>query len=341
MQNIQNKIFNSNNQVLKTKISIIIPVYNIAPYIERCISSILKQVSNNLCIEVILVDDGSTDESGTICDSIAEKESCVNVYHKSNGGQSDARNYGLNKAIGEYIWFVDGDDFVADNALDVIFNSISLEQIDIVNIGYDRIFNDGTLETYLPSVHFCKSISGVDALLQLGAIPTWSSIFNRDFLIRHHLYFVKELTHEDFEFSVRSYSLARKVDFVTLPLYKYVCQRKGSIMNALSAKSPIGYVYSAIHASEFLEQNYFNKNDVNKIMKVVAIGVTFSFERLTMVDKDDFRKVISYYCENRQVISHALSYHSFVYRVIGLIFRFSPVIAFSIFKIIKKIDRLS
>lgn len=96
------------------KISIIIPVYNIAPYIERCITSIINQEPSDLEAEIILVDDGSTDESGSICYKISEEHHNVSVIHQQNAGQSDARNNGLKKATGDYIWFVDGDDYAID-----------------------------------------------------------------------------------------------------------------------------------------------------------------------------------------------------------------------------------
>ena len=90
------------------KVSIIIPVYNVAPYLDRCVQSACNQTYRN--IEIILVDDGSTDESGEMCDRWAEKDSRVRVVHKKNGGLSDARNTGLDIAHGKYILFLDSDD---------------------------------------------------------------------------------------------------------------------------------------------------------------------------------------------------------------------------------------
>ena len=95
-------------------ISIIISVYNIASYIERCVYSILEQTYSNL--EVILVDDGSTDESGRICDELRKLDNRIVVVHKTNGGNASARNAGIDVAKGEYITFVDGDDYVEKNA---------------------------------------------------------------------------------------------------------------------------------------------------------------------------------------------------------------------------------
>lgn len=97
----------------KPIISIIIPVYNVALFLRQCIQSIISQEGN---IEVILADDGSPDESPSICDEYAQKDNRIHVIHKQNGGVSSARNAGLDAAQGEWIWFVDGDDYIALNS---------------------------------------------------------------------------------------------------------------------------------------------------------------------------------------------------------------------------------
>lgn len=95
-------------------ISFIIPVYNVASYLNQCVESIINQEGN---IEIILVDDGSSDESPSICDKYALKDNRIHVIHKQNGGVSSARNVGLDVAKGEWVWFVDGDDYIAENVL--------------------------------------------------------------------------------------------------------------------------------------------------------------------------------------------------------------------------------
>ena len=122
-------------------ISVIVPVYNVELYLERCIDSIIGQTYKNL--EIILVDDGSTDKSGKICDIYENKDSRVRVLHKCNGGLSSARNKGLELATGEYIGFVDSDDYIA---LDMYerFYSFILEDVDLVCCGIVRIDKKGT-----------------------------------------------------------------------------------------------------------------------------------------------------------------------------------------------------
>ena len=102
------------------KISVIVPVYNAERYLKRCVESILMQTYSNL--EVILVDDGSTDNSGKICDDYLKVDSRVRVIHKANGGVSSARNYGLEVAIGKYVTFVDSDDWIENDAIEILYN---------------------------------------------------------------------------------------------------------------------------------------------------------------------------------------------------------------------------
>ena len=124
-------------------ISIIVPVYNIEEYLPRCIESILAQTYSNL--ELILVDDGSVDKSGKICDAYAEKDVRVRVLHKENGGSSSARNAGILLAKGQYIGFVDSDDYIEANMYQKMMDAIALTGCNIVQVARDEIDDKGNL----------------------------------------------------------------------------------------------------------------------------------------------------------------------------------------------------
>ena len=111
-------------------VSVIIPVYNVEKYLEECIDSVLAQTYQN--IEIILVDDGSTDSSGLICDRYAEKNTNISVIHQKNSGLSAARNSGLNKANGDYIYFLDSDDYISADAIEKLFSIAENDKSDIV-----------------------------------------------------------------------------------------------------------------------------------------------------------------------------------------------------------------
>ncbi len=122
------------------KVSIIVPVYNVAPYLRRCMDSIINQTYRN--IEIICIDDGSTDESGKILDEYAESDDRINVVHTNNAGVASARNTGLSLASGEYLLFVDGDDWIDTATCQKAVSSISTESADVVMWSYIREFSD-------------------------------------------------------------------------------------------------------------------------------------------------------------------------------------------------------
>ena len=119
---------------MKDLVSIIVPVYNVQKYLDKCIESMLKQTYTN--IEIVLVDDGSTDGSASICDKYAADDERVVVVHKKNGGQSDARNVGLEKSTGEYICWVDGDDCIEENMIELLHKNLVDNNADISICNY-------------------------------------------------------------------------------------------------------------------------------------------------------------------------------------------------------------
>lgn len=129
---------------MKKLVSVIIPVYNIENYIEKCVNSVVENTYEN--IELILVDDGSTDSSGTICDELSKKYNNIITIHKNNGGLSSARNEGIKNSKGDYILFVDGDDFLDSKAIEKLVNSALLTNSDVTQMGYEMVdTNDSIL----------------------------------------------------------------------------------------------------------------------------------------------------------------------------------------------------
>ncbi len=124
-----------------TLISVVIPVYNIEDYLERCVNSVCDQTYQNL--EILLVDDGSTDGSGALCDALAGKDKRIRVFHKVNGGSSSARNLGIAQAKGEYIGFVDSDDYISENMYELLYEAIQQYDVKIAQIGRDEIDEQG------------------------------------------------------------------------------------------------------------------------------------------------------------------------------------------------------
>lgn len=128
-------------------ISVIVPVYNIMEYLPRCVESIKAQTYSNL--EIVLVDDGSTDGTGALCDELAKGDDRIRVYHKENGGSSSARNLALTKVRGEYIGFVDSDDYISENMYQCLYEGIVKYDVRVAQIGRDEIDEQGNL---LPNI---------------------------------------------------------------------------------------------------------------------------------------------------------------------------------------------
>jgi len=122
------------------KVSVIIPVYNVEQYLMQCVKSVLAQTYDN--IEVLLIDDGSLDHSGELCDTLAQQDSRIRVYHKLNGGLSDARNYGLDHCVGAYISFIDSDDWIADDMIEHLMNALLQNEADIAICGYVKAYKN-------------------------------------------------------------------------------------------------------------------------------------------------------------------------------------------------------
>ena len=164
------------SNINKPLLSIIIPVYNVAPYLRQCIESIINQERN---IEVILVDDGSSDESPSICDEYALKDNRIHVIHKQNGGVSSARNAGLDTANGEWIWFIDGDDYIADNAIKELETIIRhYKNTDLIRFSYQRLQDN----------HITKiNIENINNLTKNAYLQNQHSYLNPTMLFKHEL----------------------------------------------------------------------------------------------------------------------------------------------------------
>mgnify|MGYP002678942746 CR=1 FL=1 len=148
-------------------ISVIVPVFNVEQFVEQCVDSIIHQTYKN--IEIILVDDGSTDKSGFICDQCAEKDSRIHIIHKKNGGLSDARNVGLSKATGTYYSFIDSDDYIAPNTFEYLYLAVKEHECEIAVCNMIRVYEDGDTEGFYKPTEELKLLEGktrFDTLVQ-------------------------------------------------------------------------------------------------------------------------------------------------------------------------------
>ena len=215
-------------------ISVIVPVYKVEAYLDRCMQSIVNQTYSNL--EIILVDDGSPDRCGAMCDAWAEKDSRIKVIHKENGGLSDARNAGMSIANGEYIAFVDSDDWVHPEYLSLLHRAARVYGVTMVGCDYLMTDENG-IEHYVEEPEM-ESHCAAQALEMLTnnrgyRAVAWNKLYHRS-LLEGETYPVGRY-HEDEFFTYRIMDKAGKLAYVNAPLYFYF-QRSGSIMQSVSVK---------------------------------------------------------------------------------------------------------
>lgn len=246
---------------MKPKISIVVPVYKVEKYIDKCVQSLIQQTYNN--IEIILVDDGSPDRCPEICDRYALKDSRIKVIHKSNGGLSDARNVGLKASSGKYVLFVDSDDFIELNTCERFLNIIGDSNPDIVVGNANRIEN----EKVIPMKHKTNTrgqiITGEQYLLKELKFGTmymaaWLNLYNKDFLLNNDLEFKVGFLHEDEHFTPRAFLKAKKVIGTDITFYNYLI-RPGSITTVKNKEKNAQHM---IQICEELEEIYKEIEDV-------------------------------------------------------------------------------
>ena len=207
-------------------ISVIIPVYNVEGYVSQCVSSVLDQTYRN--IEVILVDDGSTDKSGMIVDDFARKDQRIKVIHKENGGLSDARNAGIQAAQGSYIGFVDSDDWVEPDMYEKLYHACISHQMDIASCGLFREYKDKTIAEPGETIQLDRE-TALRYLIDGEMLHdhAWSKLYKSDLF--HSVRYPKGLLYEDIRTTYKLILRSNGVAVITEPLYHYR-QRKGSIV---------------------------------------------------------------------------------------------------------------
>lgn len=209
-------------------ISVIVPIYNVEKYLEKCVNSILKQTYVNL--EIILIDDGSPDRCPEICDKLKKSDDRIKVVHQQNGGLSKARNAGIDVAQGAYLVFVDSDDTVEDQLIEKLYACLKKYNCKMAACGRKYVFEDGKI--------LCKVPEGIDTLYEfkdaikemnafrLFDMSAWAKIYARELfsVIR----FPEGKLSEDYFVMFKLIDLAQKVGYISEPLYNYL-QRTSSI----------------------------------------------------------------------------------------------------------------
>ena len=216
-------------------LSIIIPVFNTEKYIRKCLDSCLHQDEKEY--EIIVIDDGSPDNSVDIVKQIAATTEKVRIVSQPNLGLSAARNVGLSLAQGEFVWFVDSDDYIEDNCLGRIFSNLR-NNIDILQLQYRMVYENGEADIDVPFYIIDGVKKGKDILLAGGLpAPAQFSIYRTEFLRKNELKFYEGILHEDSEFKPRVTFLAESIISDTEVSYNYLQRITGSITSSFKLKN--------------------------------------------------------------------------------------------------------
>lgn len=277
------------------KLSIIIPVYNTEKYVEKCIQSCINQDADKSEYEIIVVNDGSTDHSLELINKLAAKEENIKVISQANGGLSAARNAGIDRAVGDYLWFVDSDDWIEENCLQAILKKIEETRVDILSIYADDV-EDGR-----------RNLRG--RYTQIGIVT------GREFLIKHKRYncsqfyifrrrlladtglrFYEGILHEDNEFTPRTIYRARRVTNIE-GYYYHMLKRPGSITTTPNPKKLYDLVKIAENYKRYVEE--LPLSDKPLFYNVIANNINQAMFECYKYDEDVCKEINDRISEGR------------------------------------------
>lgn len=210
------------------KVSIVVPIYNVEKYLEKCLDSLANQTLKD--IQIILVNDGSTDNSGEIAKEYAEKYKKMLYIEKENGGLSDARNYGMKYATGDYIAFLDSDDYIEKETYEKMYNKAVQDNADYVECDFLWEYPNKIKE----DIRY--PYRNKNEMLTFVRVVAWNKLIKRDILVENKIEFPKGLRYEDIEFTYKLLPYINKFSYVDGQFIHYV-QRESSIANVQNEKT--------------------------------------------------------------------------------------------------------
>lgn len=230
------------------KISVIVPAYNMELYVGKCMNSLINQTQED--IEIIMVNDGSTDRTKDVIEKKISQHSEKNIklYNKENGGQSDARNYGLKKANGDYIVYVDSDDWLEENALELLYNSAKKDDSDIVICDIEEVYENGYTSI---RKEINSKADNIQKAFMIAMPGFCNKMFRKKFLLDIDFKFPNGIFYEDLAVYPKVAAKAEKISYIEQPLYKYRI-RSGSTMKQTKNSKRLKDIFKAF---EYIEED--------------------------------------------------------------------------------------
>ena len=270
-----------------TKVSVIVPVYNVEDYLEKCLDSLAKQTLKD--IEVIVVNDESPDDSQKIIERYERKYPHIHGYRKKNGGVSDARNFGISKATGEYIAFVDGDDFVSYNMYELMYKKAKSGNFDVVVCNLNYVYEDG--KTVEVSSKIEKDTTNIKKTYVNMYPCVWNKIYKKQ-LFKKDISFKKGVWFEDVDFLYKLMPYVKTIGVVNKPLNQYV-QRPGSITKTFD-KRLYNYIDNFNELIEFYRERKLYENYKKELEYIYVRYILATFvKQATNYKKEDYKEAVN------------------------------------------------
>lgn len=316
------------------KLSLIIPVYNVEKYLERCLESCVRQDLPSDEFEIIIINDGTQDKSLDIAEWFKNKYENIKIYSQENQGLSAARNKGLSLAQGEYVWFIDSDDWIKENCIAEVVNKCYSNKLDVLLLCSAEYIDNLPVRSFnytdfgvLPGKEIMKSLD-----FQV-CVPF--HIFNKKFLDSNSLRFLEGIFHEDSEFTPRAYYLSDRVSSLDDVLY-YVYQNPNSITRTVNPKKAFDLITVALSLSKF---SISVLPDYKYIFDyLVSLNLNSSLYNSYFISKLSNKHLNRTIYENKHLFKHLINSNKIKYKIEGFLFTIFPRNTIRVYKLIQNFN---
>lgn len=281
------------------KLSIIVPVFNVEKYIHQCINSIIYQNYKNL--EIILVNDGSTDKCSQICDEFALADNRIKVINQQNKGLSSARNTGLANATGSYVWFIDSDDWIENNTIEILMHELKIEKLEMLAFSMQLFIEKNNTFEQLGFENFNIPTTSSGNLFLINnkrfAPQAWIYLYEKSFLDKNHLLFKEGLIHEDEYFNWNCFIKVKKIKKIKTIVYNYRIRESSITNSGISQQKIDSHLFLLKFLIELKIKNFFESKFLDySIVKYInqIINLLINSNKSFKYCKNIIHKVKSY-----------------------------------------------
>jgi len=316
------------------KISLIIPVYNVEKYLEKCLSTCVNQDISIDEYEIIIVNDGTKDNSLNIVYEFEQKYRNIKVYSQENQGLSAARNKGLSLAKGEYVWFIDSDDWIKTNCMRRITDLCRSNSLDALAISAANVIEDNIEKR---SKYITNEIHSGKEVLRKGVMTVCApfTIYKRSFLLEYELFFKQGIFHEDSEFTPRAYYFIKRILFLDDICY-FVRQNPTSITRTPNPKKAFDCITVAKSLNDFSKK--VNGDLKTQYNNLISLNVNNSLFNTYEMSNEKIQELNQFIYDHKFLFIHLIRSNRLKYKFEGILFSIFPKKTVQVYQIIQKLN---